>query len=74
MEIPVRPSSPGAPRVTHPSHQCPQCRTEALIMRNRHVSAAGWGEPVVTEYYECDFCEAHYSYSPATHRWKRLAQ
>jgi hypothetical protein len=43
-------------------------------MRNRHVSAAGWGEPVVTEYYECDFCEAHYSYSPATNRWKRLAQ
>jgi hypothetical protein len=74
MEIPVRPSTPGAARVTHPSHRCLQCRTEALVMRRRHVSGPGWGEPVVTEYYDCDYCEAQYSYSPASRLWKRLAQ
>ena len=43
-------------------------------MRRRHVSSPGWGEPVLTEYYDCDYCEARYSYSPADRRWKILAQ
>jgi hypothetical protein len=43
-------------------------------MKRRHVSAPGWGEQVVTEYYDCDYCDARYSYSPAENRWKLLAQ
>jgi hypothetical protein len=39
-------------------------------MHRRHVSPPGWGTPVVTEYYDCDYCEARYSYSPADNRWK----
>jgi DNA-directed RNA polymerase subunit RPC12/RpoP len=72
MEFAVRqPGSDDARRTS--AHRCPQCRVEALIMRRRHVSSPGWGEPVLTEYYDCDYCEAQYSYSPAQNRWKLLA-
>jgi hypothetical protein len=47
---------------------------DTLIMRRRHVSSPGWGEPVVTEYYECDYCETRYSYSPASGEWKIVAE
>ena len=74
MEIAVRQSGSDISRSVHPSHRCPQCRVDALIMRRRHVSSPGWGEPRLTEYYDCDYCEARYSYSPADRRWKLLAQ
>jgi hypothetical protein len=74
MEIAVRQSNPDPDRSTRTTHRCPQCRVEALVMRRRHVSSPGWGEPVLTEYYDCDYCDARFSYSPAERRWKILAQ
>jgi hypothetical protein len=41
-------------------------------MQRRHVSPARWGAPVVTEYYDCDYCEASYQFSPAENRWKPI--
>ena len=43
-------------------------------MHRRHVSPPQWGDPVVTEYYDCDYCEARFSYSPAQNRWKPIYQ
>ena len=57
---------------TRASHRCPQCRVAALIMRRRHLSSPGWGDPVLTEYYDCEYCDARFSYSPAEQRWKLL--
>jgi hypothetical protein len=75
MEIAVRQSShSGESRVTHAGHRCPHCRTDALVLNRRHVSGPGWGDPTVTEYYDCDYCEARFSYSPAENRWKLLYQ
>lgn len=74
MEIGVRHSTSGVPHVTRPTRRCLHCHTEALVMQRRHVSAPAWGEPIVTEYYGCEYCEAEYSYSPASSRWKRLSQ
>ena len=74
MEIAVRQSNPGTDRIGRASQRCPQCHTDALIMRRRHISSPGWGPSVSTEYYDCDYCEASYSYSPADRRWKILAQ
>ena len=72
MEIAVRQTGASHDRHRHANHRCPQCRTEALVMQRRHVSPPGWGAPVVTEYYDCDYCEARFSYSPAEGRWKLL--
>ncbi len=58
MEIGVRHSTSGVPSPTRPTRRCLQCHTDALAMRRRHVSAPGWGESVVTEYYDCESCEA----------------
>jgi hypothetical protein len=74
MEIAVRQSSLGRERVGRDRKICPQCRTQALIMQRRYVSPPAWGPPVVTEYYDCDFCEASYQFSPAENRWKPLAR
>ena len=72
MEFGVRGS--GAPRGSvSTDHRCPQCREFALVLQKRHVSPPGLGEPLVTEYYDCDYCDAHYQYSPASNRWKPLA-
>jgi hypothetical protein len=46
---------------------------EALILSRRHVSPARLGEALVTEYYECNYCDAKLQYSPATGKWKPLA-
>jgi hypothetical protein len=73
MEIRVgQPRSVGG-TTTRSNHRCPQCRTEALVMRRRHLSSPGWGEPMLTEYYDCDYCDARFSYSPGDGRWKILA-
>jgi hypothetical protein len=74
MEIGVRHSTSDVATMIRPTRRCLECRTEALVMRRRHMSPPGWGEPVITEYYDCDYCEAQYSYSPATRRWKRITQ
>jgi hypothetical protein len=52
------------------ARQCPQCRAEALVLLRRHVSPPRLGPPLVTEYYECECCDARYQYSPATNRWR----
>jgi len=72
MEIAVRQNFSTSGRVQH-VHRCPQCRADALVLNRRHVSPPAWGLPVVTEYYDCDFCEARFTYSPAENRWKPIS-
>ena len=75
MEIAVRqPKLANGHRVRNAAHRCPQCRTDALVMSRRHVSPPQWGAPVVTEYYECDYCDSRFTYSPAENRWKPIYQ
>ena len=74
MEIGVRQSSLGREHARGCTLKCPQCGTEALVMQRRHVSPPRLGAPLVTEYYDCDFCEASYQFSPATNRWKPIYQ
>ena len=59
-------------KVTPSSHKCPQCHQHALMLQRRHVSPDRLGQPLVTEYYECDCCDARYKYSPADDRWREL--
>lgn len=59
-------------RVTPSSHRCPQCRENALMLQRRHVSPARLGEPLVTEFYDCDCCDAQFKYSPAIDSWRPL--
>ncbi len=56
------------------SHACPQCRQEALVLTRRHVSPPRLGTALVTEYYDCDCCDAQYQYSPTDDRWRPLYQ
>jgi hypothetical protein len=72
MEIAVRQSSLERSRAGHDVKKCPQCRAEALVMLRRHVSPPRWGTPVVTEYYDCEYCEASYQFSPADNRWRPI--
>lgn len=74
MEFAVRQSAGAAARRTGSTHRCPQCREEALVLQHRHVSPARLGPSLVTEYYDCDFCDARYQYSPADDRWKPIYQ
>ena len=60
-------------KVTPSSHRCPQCREQALMLQRRHVSPDRLGTPLVTEYYDCDCCDARFKYSPADNRWRELA-
>jgi hypothetical protein len=61
------------PNVAASTHRCPQCRERALMLQRRHVSPAHLGEPLVTEYYNCDYCDARYKYSPAEDRWRPIS-
>jgi hypothetical protein len=72
MQIAVRQSSLDRAHAAKDAPKCPQCRTAALVMQRRHVSPPRWGEPVVTEYYDCDYCDASYQFSPADNRWKPI--
>lgn len=56
------------------AHRCPQCREQALRLHRRHVSPSRLGAPLVTEYWDCDFCDAHYQFTPAENRWKPISQ
>lgn len=64
---------PRARAHTSPGHRCPQCREVALVLNRRHVSPERLGEPLVTEFYDCDCCDARYKYSPAEDRWRSIA-
>ena len=61
-----------ASKVPSDGHRCPQCRESALMLQRRHVSPARLGAPLVTEYYECQSCDASYKYSPADGRWQAI--
>jgi len=74
MEIAVRQSHSDRHHGRASTRKCPQCRTEALVMQRRYVSPPSWGNPVVTEYYDCDYCDASYQFSPAENRWKPIYQ
>jgi hypothetical protein len=74
MEFAVRQSAATAVRRASSVHRCPQCREEALVLQRRHVSPARLGPSLVTEYYDCDYCDARYQYSPADNRWKPIYQ
>ena len=56
------------------THRCPQCREEAMVLTRRHVSPARLGTALVTEYWDCDCCDARYQFSPADNRWRPLSQ
>jgi hypothetical protein len=72
MEFAVRRESVRA-RVAPISQRCPQCHELALMLQRRHISPARLGEPLVTEFYDCDCCDASYKYSPAENRWRAIA-
>jgi hypothetical protein len=38
------------------------------------VSPVRLGAPLVTEFYNCDSCDARYQYSPAQNRWRPIYQ
>jgi uncharacterized protein with PIN domain len=69
MEFAVRHQT-GRARVAPSSHRCPQCHEAALMLQRRHESPARLGQPLVTEFYDCDCCDARYKYSPAENRWR----
>jgi hypothetical protein len=71
MDFAVRQQS-ARTRLTPSTHRCPQCRELALILQNRHVSPPRLGEPLVTEFYECDCCDARFKYSPAANTWRAV--
>lgn len=56
------------------SHACPQCHQDALVLTRRHVSPPRLGPALITEYYDCDCCDARYQYSPADDRWRPIYQ
>ena len=72
MDFAVRKSSATAGLRATAHHRCPQCREQALVLQKRHVSPPRLGATLVTEYYDCDCCDARYQYSPADDRWKPL--
>ena len=74
MEFAVRHVNPERNSITGNTHRCPQCRERALVLHQRHVSPVRLGPPLVTEYYNCDFCEARYQFSPANNRWRPIYQ
>lgn len=73
MDVAVRHAARPIRTGARAAHRCPHCRVEALVLYRRHESSPSWGAPLVTEYYDCQFCDAQYQYSPATDRWKPIA-
>ena len=60
--------------LTAATHRCPQCREEAMVLHRRHVSPARLGAALVTEYWDCDCCDARFQFSPADGRWRPIYQ
>lgn len=52
---------------------CPRC-ADQLVLRRAQISPPAWGPTMITEWYTCAACEAHYAYSPADHRWRRAVE
>ena len=69
MDFVIRHTLDG-PKGSGAARQCPQCRTDALVLHRRHVSPAHLGTPLVTEFYGCECCDATFQYSPADNRWR----
>ena len=69
MDFAVRQQASRA-RSTPSDHRCPQCRQYALTLQRRHVSPPRLGDPLVTEFYDCDCCDAQFKYSPAANTWR----
>jgi uncharacterized protein with PIN domain len=74
MEFAVRHTVQAAGALSPEAHRCPQCRERALVLHRRHVSPPRLGVTLVTEYYDCDFCDARYQFSPAENRWRPISQ
>lgn len=74
MDFAVRPTQERRRVTTEPAHRCPQCREQTLVLHRRHVSPPRLGTALVTEYYNCDCCDASYQFSPADNRWKPMYQ
>ena len=72
MEFAVRQSNASRGHRAPTPQRCLVCFEHALVLERRHTSPERWGEPVVTEYYECDCCDTRYAYSPRDNRWRRL--
>lgn len=72
MEFAVRQSN-ARPKVAPSSHRCPQCRQLALMLQRRHVSPERLGNPLVTEFYDCDCCDARYKFTPNENKWRQLS-
>ncbi len=71
MDFAIRQST-SRERITASTHRCPQCREQALMLQRRHVSPERLGEPLVTEFYDCDCCDARYKYSPKDDKWREI--
>ena len=69
MDFAIRHTLEGE-RAAGAARECPQCRTDALVLHRRHVSPAHLGAPLITEFYGCDCCDAKFQYSPAENRWR----
>ena len=74
MEFAVRHASPTRTAVATIAHRCPQCREQTLVLHRRHVSPMRLGAALVTEYWDCDCCDASYKFSPAENRWRPISQ
>ena len=74
MEFAIRQAGKHSGRTAGATHRCPQCRQDTLVLGRRHVSPARLGAALVTEYWDCDCCDARYQFSPADNRWKPIDQ
>jgi hypothetical protein len=74
MDFAVRQVTQERNTSTTAAHRCPQCREQALVLHRRHVSPPRLGAALVTEFYDCDCCDARYQFSPADNRWRPIYQ
>jgi hypothetical protein len=74
MNFAVQPSVTKGGHRRADAHRCPQCREETLVLQRRHVSPIRLGPALVTEYYDCDCCDARYQFTPGTNRWRPINQ
>jgi DNA-directed RNA polymerase subunit M/transcription elongation factor TFIIS len=74
MDFAVRQPTQERTTAAAPTHRCPQCREQTLVLHKRHVSPPRLGAELVTEFYDCDCCDARYQFSPADNRWRPVCQ